>query len=218
MSVDVAARIGARRLDPVAGVELWSVDLDAADPRLAMALLEPAEAERAARHVAERDRMRFAAGRAAIRAALGARIGRGPAALRFAVGEHGKPSIAGGPAFSFSRADGLAMCAISDGRAVGIDIERVRPIPEREAIAESCFTQEERAHLVAGGGADADLTFLRCWTRKEAYLKALGLGLGVPGATQLPFDDARFERIDLAAPAGYVAAMVVERDRQGERS
>lgn len=196
----------AALLCQVAGVDVWDVALDAPHPG-AERLLDAAERARAARFVFERDRRRFVAGRAALRAVLGGYLGRDPAALAFALGPHGKPALPGGPPFSFSNSHGRALCAVGLDREVGVDLEAVREVPDAEGIARSVFTAEERAAWRSAGGGSA--AFLRLWTHKEAALKALGLGLGALDGGPPPAQP--LEVLDLAVGAGHVAALALLR-------
>lgn len=136
------------------------------------------EAERAARLHFERDRLRWLASRLALRALLGAHLGVAPAELRFTLGPCGKPALLGEPRVSFnlSHAGELTVLAVSDGVAVGVDVEEVVPDRATLALAETVFSQAELAALVALPAPSRTAAFYRCWTRKEAVIKARGLG------------------------------------------
>ncbi|MFO0583498.1 MAG: 4'-phosphopantetheinyl transferase superfamily protein [Anaeromyxobacter sp.] len=188
----------------VAGVELFTVELDGADPALA-ALLSQEERARAGRFLQPRDRERFVAGRAALRLVVAARAGVAPEALAIAPAPGGKPRVAGGPPFSLSRSDGLALLGVGRGRALGVDLERVREVPAAEAIAARVLGPRELAAWRAAGGGRGD-AFLRAWTRTEALVKALGLGLG---AGPPPEDEADVFELDVAP--GFRAALAVAR-------
>jgi 4'-phosphopantetheinyl transferase len=201
----LAMHAGTRCLGSVAGVDLWGVDLDAPGDE---GLLSASETERAGRFAFPRDRRRFAAGRAAVRTILAAYVGAAPAALRIVEGEHGKPTLPGGPRFSFSRSHGLGLCAVASDRDVGVDLERLREIPEAAEIAAALFTPAERASWRDGGGGGG-AAFLRVWVRKEALLKAFGLGLPADGAGGLPPGASSVEIIDLELVPGCAAALAV---------
>jgi 4'-phosphopantetheinyl transferase len=134
--------------------------------------------------------------------------GTAPAALAFTLGPHGKPALAGGPRFSFSHSGERALCAVGGDREVGVDLEVLREVSDAEGIVRGTFTAaEEAAWRAAGGGGGA--AFLRLWTRKEAALKALGVGLGGLDAPTLP---APWPEVhDLAVDAEHVAALAVAR-------
>ncbi len=162
---------------------LWQVDLDAAPAPAAVACLSKAESARAHRFVFERDRDRFIAAHAALRQILSAQTGIPAAQLDFVNGDFGKPALDGhaGLHFNLSHSQSLAVIAISHNAdaEVGIDIELARPMPDAQALAATCFTAQEIRALKALPPARRDRAFLIGWTRKEACLKALGLGLSV---------------------------------------
>jgi 4'-phosphopantetheinyl transferase len=154
-------------------VDLHIVALDRGPDDLA--LLSADERERAQRLRFARDRDRFIAGRAAMRRLLGAACGRDPAGLVFAYGPAGKPSLAGGPQFNLSHTGDIGALAIADFE-LGIDIELVRPV-ERD-VAARFFAADEVARLDGLTDQDWLAAFYRCWTCKEAFIKARGEGLG----------------------------------------
>jgi 4'-phosphopantetheinyl transferase len=149
------------------------------------AVLEPAERDRAAHFHFEVHRRRFAHGRGLLRHVLGRALGVSPCDIRFAVGEQGKPrlDLPQAPAatldFNLSHSADLALLALSDGAAVGADIEAIRPVPELKAIARQHFAASELAALEALPEDQQVDAFLACWTRKEAFVKALGGGLSI---------------------------------------
>jgi 4'-phosphopantetheinyl transferase len=213
-------------------VHVWQASLD--EPARAVnalaATLSPDERARAERYCFERDRHRFIACRALLRAILARYTGRRPAELRFHYGPLGKPSLpaADDPSFNVSHSDGLAVYALARGRAVGVDVERIRPVAGADRIAERFFSEPERQALRAVPTARKLEAFFTCWTRKEAYVKARGEGLGHPldrfavslaaGApARLSAAGAGDERqiarwslAGLAQSPGYVAALAVE--------
>lgn len=160
---------------------LWQVDLDAAPTPSAAACLSEAEFARARRFVFARDRERFIAAHAALRQVLSAQTGIPAAQLDFVTGEFGKPALAApaGLHFNLSHSQGQALIAVSREAEVGVDIELARPMPDAEALAATCFTPDEILALKALPTARRDRDFLIGWTRKEACLKALGLGLSI---------------------------------------
>ena len=141
------------------------------------------ERQRAARFHFERDKNRFVTGRGILREILGWLLGAEPCELVFSEGFHGKPRLAKSVAGSFlhfnlAHCDSLAVYAISPTSEVGIDLEGIRPVLETEDIVARFFSERERAQwlsLPSGGRAEA---FFNCWTRKEAWLKATGEGIG----------------------------------------
>jgi 4'-phosphopantetheinyl transferase len=178
-------------------IHVWYVDLAAA--RAAAAewprLLSAAEQERARRFHFERDRLRFLAAHAALREILSAYVDAAPESLVFGAGDLGKPFVEK-PAttirFNASDSEEFAAFAFARGVEVGIDLELVhRRLDDVESLAESCFSSEERSVLAAARSEDRSVQFLRLWTRKEAYVKAIGKGLHVPLTSfSASFDDA----------------------------
>ena len=170
------------------GIELWLVDLQApAREREAPApgdWLDEAERSRAARFHFERDAHRYRASHTALRHLLAQRTGVAPAALRFAAGRHDKPQLdlPGAPAFNMSHSGRWALIGIGGQAPIGVDIEAPREMDDLMALAERNFTASECAELLALPEAGRLRAFLRCWTRKEACLKAVGSGLSIePG-------------------------------------
>lgn len=157
------------------GITVWMVRLDELD----VGALPPAREDdlaRAARfHSGETGRRYLCAHRA-----LAAIVGEGPLAL----GAHGKPYLRETPGlkFSLSRSGELALVAVSGAADVGVDIERVRRVPEHEQIAQRFFPPSEAAELALEPEPRREREFLRRWTRIEARLKALGVGLYGAGA------------------------------------
>ncbi len=156
-------------------VHLWTFRLDP-EPDDA-AVLAPDETVRANRFHFQRDRRRFIAGRARLRQILGAYLHRPPHLLQFRYGASGKPSVPGPLAFNLSHSADFAAIAVARFE-LGIDIECVRPI--EEAVAERFFAADEVARLRALPQPQQTAAFFACWTRKEAYVKALGDGLLLP--------------------------------------
>ena len=131
------------------------------------------------------DRNRFVVARGLLRELLGGYLRQDPAGLEFSYGQHGKPALAGayassGLCFNLSHSSGLAVYAIATARNLGIDVEHIRPDSAGDNIAKRHFSAREVSDLRAlPPEARAD-GFFRCWTRKEAYLKATGMGLQIP--------------------------------------
>ena len=167
-------------------IHVWRAELDApADTveRLG-ATLSPDERTRAARFCLERVRTRFIVGRGVLRTILAGYLGRAPERLCFSYGARGKPALAPSEGtdlrFNVSHSDGCALFAVARGREVGVDVERLRPLPRAERIAERFFSLPERTALKGLPPEQRVEAFFTCWTRKEAYIKARGDGLGHP--------------------------------------
>ena len=188
-----------------------ALDIPAAAQADARRLLSPEEAERADAFLRDQDRAHFTAARAWLRRSLGAYLGCAPDSVAFAYGEQGKPRLADAEAgarldFNLSHAGGHALLAVSAGVPLGADIEAVRPVEEK--VAERFFSAAEvRALLALPAAARLD-GFFRCWTRKEAYLKALGSGLAAPldgfAVSLAPGEPARL--LEVAGRPGEEAA------------
>lgn len=178
------------QLPSIAGCRLWHVDLDAADAAQARECLSDEESARAERFVFERDRRRYVAAHIALRETLSTVTGAPAAELSFDVGAFGKPSLAAPSPlhFNLSHSAGAGLIAINvsddetdsgDATEIGVDIEVLRPLSYSAALAEAYFTAAEQRGLADTAPPDRDLAFLTCWTRKEACVKALGLGLSI---------------------------------------
>ena len=119
-----------------------------------------------------------------MRLLLGRYLGLDPASISLVYSAHGKPMLGlearSSLRFNLSHSAGRAVYAISRGRELGVDIEQVRPLVDLEKLAHRFFSTRERTALMALSETDRSIAFYRCWTRKEAYLKALGDGLSRP--------------------------------------
>jgi 4'-phosphopantetheinyl transferase len=153
------------------------------------AVLDDAERARAARFRFDADRETYRAAHVLLRRALSALAPPAPARWRFVAGSHGRPEIdtaacpaAAGLRFNLSHGRGLVCCAVTRAAPVGVDGECRRPLRDRAALAERFFAPSEAAavHAAEGAGSDAAAErFYAFWTLKEAYVKALGLGLSM---------------------------------------
>jgi 4'-phosphopantetheinyl transferase len=164
-------------------VHVWSASL-AIDEELRRRLsdwLSDEERARAGRFYFDRDRGRFIACRGRLRALLGAYLQKAPHEIQFHYGPHGKPGLAshaGTPLFfNVSHSHDLALFAFRRRGEIGVDVERLRPVGEAESIARRYFTPREWETLRELPTDARTAAFFRCWTRKEALLKAIGVGL-----------------------------------------
>ena len=209
-------------------VHVWRVALDRPSASVAAlaGLLSAEEMDRAARFVFERDRRRYIVARAALRQLIARYVGRAPDSVPFRYGKFGKPRLDGrsGPAFNVSHSEECALIAVSRRGALGVDIEAIRELRDAEDIATRFFAPGEVARLMALPAAVRTGAFFTCWTRKEAYLKALGSGLAKPldafevtfGAGEPPRltvlgdreETARWTVHDLRPVDGFAAALV----------
>ncbi|MCR8961198.1 4'-phosphopantetheinyl transferase superfamily protein [Variovorax sp. CCNWLW225] len=154
---------------------------DCAGPGAAL-ILSKEERTRAGQFRFPQERQRYVAAHAALRYALAEQTGARADALRFTHSAFGKPSLLGWPRvhFSLSHSQGLGLIAIGERGPLGVDVEQLRPVPDALALAATHFTRLENEALRALPANERDQAFLTCWTRKEACLKAIGLGLIVP--------------------------------------
>jgi 4'-phosphopantetheinyl transferase len=173
-------------LDPDA-VYLWWINLDWNEHEIATAFSELAvdERQRANRYRRPLDRIRFVTARTCLRRVLGSILDIAPGRVSFERGEHGKPRLAAefelyDVRFNLAHSEHLAVLAITSGREIGVDLESVRSNICPLDIASQFFTAEEHQALEALAPNDRLKAFYRCWTRKEAYAKALGAGLSLP--------------------------------------
>lgn len=168
------------------------------------------ERARANRFVRERDRDQFVVSRGVLRAILGRYLGQNPCHLRFDYSPFGKPMLSADSGlanirFNVSHSGDIALYAVTSGREIGVDIERIRTDFGTEDIAQRFFSRREIAAL-RGLPAPCRLeAFFACWTRKEAYLKARGDGLSLP-----------LDGFDVSLAPGHPAALLGVHDDAAE--
>jgi 4'-phosphopantetheinyl transferase len=163
-------------------VDVWSVALAGRSDARDLELLSPGELTRAARLVFTRDRERFVGAHAALRRILSTYTGTSPDTLEFSTGPEGRPALVGAWRVDFnqSHSGDHLLIAVAECGPVGVDMEVLRTVDDRDELADRFFTVAEASALGELPIRDRDLAFLTCWTRKEACLKALGVGLTVP--------------------------------------
>lgn len=178
---------GSRSMLRPEAVELVTRRLDIDDAALAAAVatLSTAERRQAARLATADLRRRYIATHSNLRCLLGRRLDLPPQAIELACGPYGKPALAGACAtadlhFNLSHCDDLAVFAFAEGAEVGIDIERLRPMPIADRLVASFFSRREQAAYRALPARYKLLGFFNAWTRKEAFVKATGEGLRHP--------------------------------------
>jgi 4'-phosphopantetheinyl transferase len=216
-------------------VQVWHVFLiqpETVRQRLEQ-ILSTDEQARASKFYFERDKRGFIVGRGMLRMLLGAYLNIAPERLHFCYGDHGKPALVqkrdDGKILDFnvSHTKELAVFAFSWNRELGVDVEYIRTMQDADSIAKRFFSAREYEVLQTLPASQKMQGFFNCWTRKEAYLKALGDGLArpldefevslVPGeAASLlhvvgrPEETSRW-RLEAFTPApGYVAAIAGE--------
>jgi 4'-phosphopantetheinyl transferase len=194
---------------------IWAIPLDQPEAEVseAWATLSPAERMRAEGISVPVIQRQWVVSRGGLRTILGAARSIPATAVEILGDRWQKPWTRLGPSFSLSHSAELALCAVAD-REVGIDVEWVRPLQGAARIAERWLGPELEAFLQAGDPS-VEERFFRAWTRREAYLKALGTGLeGADGHQSV--DAERWEIHELRPATGYVAAVVVRRDTAGQ--
>ena len=180
------------------------------------------EAQRAARYLRDIDRVRYTLAHAMLRRLLSRRLGVTPAEIIFTTGQHGKSRLAERMShveFNLSYGNGVVAIAVAD-RPVGVDVEKIRDNLAFGEIGRRFFRPDELRYLNSGGGSGVRNRFFRLWTRKEAVLKALGLGLSgieeVSALRSLIVADGAHGRSmcvavrTLPGPPGHALALAVE--------
>jgi 4'-phosphopantetheinyl transferase len=215
-------------------VHVWRAELEP-PPHLLdrlRATLSEDERARAARFRFPAHQVRYAAGRGILRALLGRYLGIAPAAVRFGYTRHGKPFLERAPGmpdvrFNLSNAEARALVAFAVGRDVGVDLEDLKPMPDAVSIATRFFSAPENEVFRTLGSDVRELAFFTCWTRKEAYIKAVGEGLSMPldrfdvtfapgEPARLvctrpdPADAARWKLVEVDPGPGHVGALMAE--------
>jgi len=216
------------RLDG-SNVHVWGARLDPspAELRALASTLSADEMERARRFHFERDQNTFVAARGGLRAILGAYLQVDPGRIEFSYGPQGKPALMGPDAdltFNLSHSDDVAFVALTRGRTIGVDIERIKPFAEVADVTRTIFSARELAVFRTLAPSDQQDGFFNAWTRKEAFVKATGLGFSMSvkevEVSFAPGEEARLVRlngsadeaaqwtlVELPAPAGFKAAV-----------
>ena len=205
-------------------LDIWHINLDQ-DVMSLPQVLDDEEQARAENFHFEHHRRRFIVSHIATRLILASYTALGPAELLFKYNAYGKPFLAihNPLLFNISHTEEMALCAVSDVAELGVDIEKTQPINYYE-VAKRFFSAKE-CELLANLAPNLQQEgFFCCWTRKEAYIKAKGLGLSLPldqfsvsltpgnPATLLssefdPEDVSRFRIVNIEVEKGYKAAL-----------
>jgi 4'-phosphopantetheinyl transferase len=164
---------------------LFSLEAPDADREQFASLLSGEEAARAARFLADIHRQHFVVAHARLRQLLAAPLGLAPEAIAFGAGPHGKPELAGtgaksGLHFNLSHSDGVGLVGWSWNRQIGVDVEVWRTMRDAAALVRRFFSPAEGTAWEALPEGERQEAFFNLWTRKEAYIKALGRGLSLP--------------------------------------
>jgi 4'-phosphopantetheinyl transferase len=194
-------------------------------------ILSVDETHRADRFRFDKDRNQFMIARAVLRCLVGNYVGTDPVQVRFQFSDKGKPSLAQQHGcilqFNVAHSGDLILLAFSRNQRLGVDVEQIRSDFASDDLAERFFSLAERAALRELAAEQRVPAFFRCWTRKEAYIKATGDGLSLPlhhfdvsvrpdEPAQLlatrpdPLEATRWRMFHLDVDPGYAAALVAE--------
>lgn len=191
---------------PPGHLHIWRVPQDVPEVALARYWLFLADDEqaRANRFRFDRDRNHYVVARAVLRLVIGRYLSLPPDQITFTYSKYDKPALAPVSSgkrlqFNVSHSGGLALMAFCLDAEVGIDVEKQRPLTDGEQIAERFFSASEVAVFKSLPAEQRTEAFFNCWTRKEAYIKAIGEGLSCPlnvfDVTLAPSEPARLLRI-----------------------
>jgi len=212
-------------------VHVWRVALDPPSATIAAlaSVLADDERTRAARFHFDRDRNAYIIARGALRTLAGRYLERPPAALGFGYRTKGKPYLLAPDGawlrFNVSHSGDVAVIGFARGTELGVDVERRRSMPDLTSLAQTSFSPDEYARFCALAPHDHEAAFFRCWSRKEAVIKATGEGMSQladfdvslePGAPARlrrfagePPGAPRWSLDDLPEIPGYAAALAV---------
>jgi 4'-phosphopantetheinyl transferase len=201
------------------------------DPELEKTLSEQ-ERDSLHRKVFAKDRLAYEFAHGVLRDILSRYLDRPPGEIQLGLDRFGKPYVVEDgapvpPRFNLSHSGEVVLVGVTAERHIGVDVEEVRPLDGFTPIADSHFTPEERAFILRHAAEHRLRAFYRCWTRKEACVKAIGGGLSIPlnsFDTSLPIahagpslphgamagDVASWRLSDIEVPAGYQGAVAVE--------
>ena len=214
-----------------ASIHVWTIPLDEDADTVASLLnvLSGEERVRAARFRTTQLRVRFVVAHGALRTILSGYLGVAPAAVRFETTEMGRPYVPGASFdFNLSHSDALAVVAVSVAGHVGVDVERLRRVDDEDAVVRRFFAPGEVRQYEAVRPQERTSAFYSTWTRKEAFVKALGTGLqrelssfevdvspqAVCPRIRLDDDDGRssWNLRSFSPRSHYIAAVALDRD------
>ena len=228
----IAGKADRLRLPEDDEVHVWTALVSASRASISAlaGLLSTDEQVRAARFVRPEDRDSYVVAHGILRQLLGGYLAAPAAGLSFSTQAFGKPTLvpaASRPtlAFNLAHSGDVILIAVTSGREVGVDVERIRPDLDMAAVAQTHFSRQEVAALNGMPLEERTEGFFRCWTRKEAYLKARGDGLGFPldkfsvafgretepeilWVSDDPMAKDRWSVSDLSVGPGYAGAVV----------
>jgi 4'-phosphopantetheinyl transferase len=211
-------------------VHVWRVELEQPEHLLEKfrKTLDQYELDRASRFHFEKHRRHFTVGRGVLRQLLSQYLGTNPEAIRISYGAYGKPALSGEHEdsrlrFNMSHSHEVALFAFAEDRELGVDVEHIRSDFASEEVARRFFSRREVETFNALPQHDQVAGFFKCWTRKEAFIKVIGLGMSQPldkfdvtleqpaALLWVSGDDAsRWSLYDLEVGDGYAGALAVE--------
>jgi len=168
-------------------------------------VLSQEERKRAARFHFERHRRRYIVSQGVMRRILSSYTEPEPGGLDFVIGDHGKPSLAAtyrspGLHFNLTHSHEIAILAVTLKAQIGVDVEHVREMEDIDSIAGRFFSTTEQAFYFSLPENQRTQGFFNCWTRKEAFIKAIGEGLSYPlhrfDVSLIPGEPARLLHIE----------------------
>ena len=214
-------------------IVVFRLDIGSAAVRASAALLSDADRQRAGRFAFDHDRRRFIVARAQLCRLLAGRLGVRPESVELVYGPRGKPALSRRFAdsnlrFNVSHSEDVAVYAFALGREIGIDVEAIRVIRDADDIAARFFSPCEYEAYCALDRRDRPLGFFNCWTRKEAFIKALGDGIYYPldrfdvslepgepanilRVESTPGEDCEWTLHSFVPEPGFIGAVVVQK-------
>jgi 4'-phosphopantetheinyl transferase len=168
-------------------IHIWVVDLDVWNLSCLEAVqeLSESEAKKAGRFHFKIHQNRYVKGRFMLRSVLGMYLDSDFYDQEFHANRHGKPALQKHPEdhsirFNISNSENICVCAFSQNSEIGIDIEKIHDLPNMDQIIAASFTDKERRKFHSLSEPDLTRTFFQYWARKEALLKAMGMGMSYP--------------------------------------
>lgn len=222
---------------PTQAIHLWLARLDAAESqqRYLLDMLSTDERQRVEKFTFDQHRTRFIAGRGLLRSILGRYLQIEPAKIIFQYNPWGKPALDPGMKqdalhFNLSHSNGVALFAFTRAGSIGVDIEHIRLQTDMEQTGAIVFSETELAVLQSTAPELRRAAFFQYWTRKEAFMKAVGEGFSLPlrefdvsvapekpvAYTGIRSEQSRFANWhikDITSMEGYVAALACQNHR-----
>lgn len=190
---------------PADEVHIWRFNLERSPSELEYlaTTLSEDEVKRGSRFYFDSHRNNFIAGRGILRIILANYLNVNPRQVKFNYEPKGKPVLAdtfvcSKLSFNLSHSQGMALCAVTNVRLIGVDLEYMRDISDIEALAQRFFSPKEYNLINSLPDSQKRKTFFRYWTCKEAYLKATGAGL------------AQLEKVEIILNKNELAKIVTD--------